>query len=80
MSLAPAGLVILVIAIAGASLALAAFLWAVRRKQFTESHLHQGAEVIFDSVEKVGTPTDLVFQHPGPTPDEQLDDGNSGKT
>jgi cbb3-type cytochrome oxidase maturation protein len=71
MTLVPALLVIVIVAIVGASLALAAFFWALRTKQFSVKQLNEGAYVIFDSVEHVGTPTDQLFKKPGLQNDEQ---------
>lgn len=77
MSLGPAALVILGVALAGVSLALAAFFWALRTKQFSAKHLNEGALVIFDSVEPVGRPTDQTFKKPTPDTDERAgEDGN----
>ncbi len=50
------------IAIAGAALALAAFVWAVRNRQFSIEHLERGAYVIFDDDEPAGVPQDMVFK------------------
>jgi cbb3-type cytochrome oxidase maturation protein len=61
MDLLPAAIVILIISIIAGAFSLAAFLWAVRAKQFSIKHMNEGALVIFDSVEKVGTPTDQTF-------------------
>lgn len=55
-------LFLILIAIAGAALALAAFVWAVRNRQFSMEHLERGALVIFDEDEPVGLPQDLVFK------------------
>lgn len=71
MTLLPAAFTIVVIAIIGASLALAAFFWALRNKQFSVKQLNEGAYVIFDSVEPVGTPTDQLFKEPPATTDAQ---------
>ena len=71
MTLLPAALTIVVIAIIGASLALAAFFWALRNKQFSIKQLNEGAFVIFDSAEPVGKPTDQVFQDPPSRTDER---------
>lgn len=53
--------IILIILVAGA-LALAAFVWAVRTKQFSIEQLNEGAKLIFDDEEPVGTPQDLIFK------------------
>jgi cbb3-type cytochrome oxidase maturation protein len=59
-----------VVAIIGASAALAAFLWALRTRQFSLKHLNEGAMVIFDNAEAVGEPTDQIFKKPDPRTDE----------
>jgi cbb3-type cytochrome oxidase maturation protein len=79
MSLAPAGFVILAIAVAGASLALAAFFWALRTRQFSAKHLNQGADVIFDSAEPAGKPADQLFKMTHPNTNEPIDDGPKGR-
>jgi cbb3-type cytochrome oxidase maturation protein len=53
--------IICIIVVAGA-LALAAFVWAVRTKQFSIKQLNEGAKIIFDDEEPVGTPQDLIFK------------------
>jgi cbb3-type cytochrome oxidase maturation protein len=73
MTLVPAAVVIVVIAIAGASAALAAFFWALRTRQFSVRQLNEGATVIFDSAEDIGKPTDQLFRKPLPDKDERTD-------
>lgn len=63
MSLPFAAYVVIVIALAAGSLGLAAFLWAIRTKQFSIAHLNKGADVIFDDDEPIGRPQDHLF-HP----------------
>jgi cbb3-type cytochrome oxidase maturation protein len=63
MSIPFAAYVVLAIAIAAGSLGLAAFLWAIRTKQFSIRHLNKGASVIFDDDEPIGTTQDQLF-HP----------------
>ncbi len=53
--------IICIIVVAGA-LALAAFVWAVQTKQFSIKQLNEGAKIIFDDEEPVGTPQDLIFK------------------
>jgi cbb3-type cytochrome oxidase maturation protein len=53
--------IISVVVIAGA-LALAAFVWAVQTRQFSIRQLNEGAKIIFDNEEPVGTPQDLIFK------------------
>jgi nitrogen fixation-related uncharacterized protein len=64
MTLLPAAIVIVAVAVAGGALALAAFFWALRHKQFSIKQINEGAFVIFDSVEHVGKPTDMTFKKP----------------
>lgn len=53
--------IISIIVVAGA-LALAAFVWAVQTRQFSIKQLNEGAKIIFDDEEPVGTPQDLIFR------------------
>jgi cbb3-type cytochrome oxidase maturation protein len=57
-----AALLVVVVALFAAALALAAFLWAVRTKQFSIHDLNKGAYTIFDDDEPVGLPQDMVFK------------------
>lgn len=61
MSLPFAAYVVITIAIAAGSLGLAAFLWAIRSKQFSLEHLNRGATIIFDDEEPIGKPQDQLF-------------------
>lgn len=61
MTLPLAALIVLIIAIIAGALALAAFVWAVRTKQFSVRQLNKGAFLIFDEDEPVGRPQDMVF-------------------
>jgi cbb3-type cytochrome oxidase maturation protein len=63
MSLPFAAYIVIAIAIAAGSLGLAAFLWAIRTKQFSIDHLNKGATTIFDDEEPIGKPQDHLF-HP----------------
>ena len=74
MTLLPAAIAIIVVAVVGASFALAAFFWALRTRQFSVKHLNEGASVIFDSAEPVGKPTDQTFKTPSPHTDERTTD------
>lgn len=58
-------IVILVALVAGA-LALSAFVWAIRTKQFSIQQLNKGAYMVFDDDEPVGTPQDMIFLKHGP--------------
>ena len=63
MNLPLAALILIFLVFWGASLAIGAFLWAVRNKQFKD--LNAGAYVIFDEDEPIGKMTDNVFGTPG---------------
>jgi nitrogen fixation-related uncharacterized protein len=71
MTLLPAGIIIVSIAIIGAALALAAFFWALRGKQMSVKQINEGALVIFDEAESVGHPTDQLFKNPTQARDER---------
>jgi cbb3-type cytochrome oxidase maturation protein len=62
MNLPLAALILIFLVLLGASLAIGAFLWAVRNKQFKD--LNAGAYVIFDEDEPIGKMTDNVFGIP----------------
>jgi cbb3-type cytochrome oxidase maturation protein len=62
MSLPVAVVIIVSIVLIAGALALAAFVWAVRAKQFSIKLLNEGAKSIFDDEEPVGTPQDLIFK------------------
>ncbi len=62
MSLLPAAIVILIIAMSGGALALSAFFWALRSRQFSIKHINEGAKVIFDAADTIGTPSDQLFK------------------
>jgi cbb3-type cytochrome oxidase maturation protein len=64
MNVPPAVLVLLAVAVCGAALALAAFVWAVRNGQLDNTNA--GGLVIFDREEPVGTPTDQLFEQRRP--------------
>ena len=61
MSLPFAAIIVIIIALVAGALALAAFIWAIRTKQFSIEQLNRGALLIFDDDEPVGTPQDMVF-------------------
>ncbi len=61
MNLPLAALLIVLVAVIAASVALAAFYWAVRRNQFSIRDLNEGGYTIFDNDEPVGEPQDLMF-------------------
>jgi nitrogen fixation-related uncharacterized protein len=71
MTLVPAAIVIVAVAVAGGALALAAFYWALRHRQFSIKQINEGAFVIFDSVEHVGKPTDVTFKKQSADTDER---------
>lgn len=62
MNVPLAALILILILFLGASLAIGAFFWAVRNKQFKD--LNAGAYVIFDEDEPIGKMTDNVFGTP----------------
>jgi cbb3-type cytochrome oxidase maturation protein len=62
MSLPVAVTIIISIIVVAGALALAAFVWAVQTKQFSIKQLNEGAKIIFDEEEPVGTPQDLIFK------------------
>jgi cbb3-type cytochrome oxidase maturation protein len=64
MNLPLAALLVVLVAVLAASIALAAFYWAVRRKQFSVRDLNEGAYSIFDYDEPVDKPQDLMFDDP----------------
>ncbi|HEY5615338.1 MAG TPA: cbb3-type cytochrome oxidase assembly protein [Bacteroidota bacterium] len=61
MSLPFAAIIVIIIALVAGALALSAFIWAIRTKQFSIEQLNRGALLIFDDDEPVGTPQDMVF-------------------
>jgi len=62
MSLPIAVIIIISILVVAGALALAGFVWAVRTKQFSIRQLNEGAKLIFDDQEPIGTPQDLTFK------------------
>lgn len=62
MTIPFAVIIVLVIALVAGALALAAFVWAIRTKQFSIEQLNKGAYQIFDDEEPVGRPQDMLFQ------------------
>jgi cbb3-type cytochrome oxidase maturation protein len=64
MTLSFAALIVIAIALVAGALALAAFVWAIRTKQFSIEHLNKGAYLIFDEDEPVGEAQDMVFGSP----------------
>jgi cbb3-type cytochrome oxidase maturation protein len=63
MNLPVAALVVIIIAMVAGALALSAFIWAVRTKQFSIKQLNRGAFLVFDDDEPVGRAQDMLF-HP----------------
>ncbi len=61
MSLPLAALIVILIALVAGSLALAAFVWAIRSKQFSIQQLNKGAYEVFDAEEPAGVPQDMIF-------------------
>lgn len=64
MAVPLAALIVILIALLAGALALTAFLWAVRTKQFSIKQLNEGAYLVFDEHEPVGTPQDMMFGSP----------------
>lgn len=70
MSVPLAALIVILIALVAGALALAAFVWAIRTKQFSIQQLNKGAYEVFDHEEPAGVPQDLIFRTThGPTQD-----------
>ncbi|MGH2567787.1 MAG: cbb3-type cytochrome oxidase assembly protein CcoS [Bacteroidota bacterium] len=61
MALPFAVIIVIIIALVAGALALSAFLWAIRTKQFSIKQLNEGAYLVFDEEEPVGTPQDMIF-------------------
>ncbi len=64
MTIPPAVALLVLVALMGAALALAAFVWAVRNGQLDPSNA--GGSVIFDAEEPAGVPTDQIFTREEP--------------
>jgi len=62
MSLPIAIVIIVSFLVVGGALTLAGFVWAVQTKQFSIKQLNEGAKLIFDDDEPIGTPQDMVFK------------------
>lgn len=65
MTLPPAALIVVIIALVAGAFALSAFIWAIRTKQFSIEQLNRGAYLVFDDEEPVGTPQDMIFKKNG---------------
>jgi nitrogen fixation-related uncharacterized protein len=63
MSLPIAVVIIVSFLVVGGALTLAGFVWAVHSKQFSIKQLNEGATLIFDDDEPIGTPQDMIFQN-----------------
>ena len=59
MTIPFAAFLLILIILVGATIAMAAFIWAVRKRQFRD--LNAAAYVIFDDDEPVGLATDDIF-------------------
>jgi nitrogen fixation-related uncharacterized protein len=64
MSLPIAIIIIISFVIIAGALTLAGFVWAVRTKQFSIKQMNEGAKLIFDDEEPIGTPQDMIFHKP----------------
>jgi cbb3-type cytochrome oxidase maturation protein len=62
MGLPLAGLILIIAALLGGVIAMGAFIWAVRAKQFKD--LNASAYIIFDQEEPVGRMTENTFGFP----------------
>jgi cbb3-type cytochrome oxidase maturation protein len=65
MNLPLAVIIVILIALVAGALALAAFLWAIRTKQFSIQQLNKGAYMVFDEEEPAGVPQDMIFRTHG---------------
>ena len=65
MSLPIAVVIIVSVLVVAGALVLAAFVWAVQTKQFSVKQLNEGAKLIFDDDEPIGTPQDMIFKKSG---------------
>ncbi len=64
MTIPFAAVIVIVIALIAGAFALAAFVWAIRTKQFSLEQLNKGAYLVFDDDEPVGRPQDMLFGQP----------------
>ena len=62
MNLPVAIVIIIFFVVVAGALTLAGFVWAVRSKQFSIKQLNEGAKLIFDDDEPIGTPQDQIFK------------------
>jgi nitrogen fixation-related uncharacterized protein len=62
MAIPLAALIVILVALGAGALALSAFIWAVRTKQFSIQQLNEGAYLIFDEREPAGIPQDMIFE------------------
>ena len=65
MTLPFAALIVIVIALVAGALALSAFIWAIRTKQFSIHQLNKGAYLVFDESEPSGQAQDMIFPPSG---------------
>jgi cbb3-type cytochrome oxidase maturation protein len=63
MTLPLAALIVIIIALVAGAVALSAFIWAIRTKQFSIHQLNKGAYLVFDESEPTGQAQDMIF-HP----------------
>lgn len=71
MTLPLAALIVIIVALVAGALALSAFIWAIRTKQFSIQQLNQGAYLVFDDEEPAGIPQDMIFKTNGESTDER---------
>lgn len=65
MNLPLAVIIVILLALVAGALALSAFIWAIRTKQFSLQQLNKGAYMVFDDDEPAGTPQDMIFLKQG---------------
>ncbi len=61
MTIPSAAVIVIAVAIIAASVALGAFIWAIRTKQFSIEQLNKGAHLVFDEEEPAGEAQDMIF-------------------
>jgi nitrogen fixation-related uncharacterized protein len=61
MTIPSAVLIFILIIISAGSLTLAAFIWAIRTKQFLFHQMNEGARSVFDDDEPEGYLQDMIF-------------------
>lgn len=75
MTIPFAAVIVVVVALIAGAFALAAFVWAIRTKQFSIEQLNKGANLVFDDDEPVGRPQDMLFGQPAAPLKKNSSDG-----